>query len=298
MLWEYPHIGDSAPPVVHPGPLMREFFPKTPQDPLYQHCPFCECHILDLQRTGPEESGGDTNGEVTASRAAICLKCGWNSAVQLHKTWGGGWINYTLRGVTASLQEFCTQDISCYILEIKKYLRTHYRDRLGIHPRIFEEIVASVFRDLGFSAVVTGYSNDGGLDIILERAGQRMGVQVKRYKHAVKIEQLRSLAGALVLEGITKGIFVTTSGFQRGAAATRRRLAGRGYEVELVNARRFYAALGLGLKRWQPERFDVGGLLAKVKPLIHRGAPSINFEDYGFAAYAEYSSVYGDDGAV
>jgi hypothetical protein len=277
---------------------MREYFPNTPQDPLYDLCPFCERPVLDLLRTAPEEVRDNRGGEISTSRAAICLRCGWNSAVSLCRSWDGGWISYMLRGMTASLQELGSQDISLHIYEVKRYLQAHYKDRFRIHPRLFEEVVASVFRDLGFEAVVTGYSNDGGLDIILERDGQRIGVQVKRYKHLIKIEQLRSLAGALVLAGLTRGIFVTTSGFQRGAAATRRRLAGRGYRVEFLNAQRFYEALGLGLKPWQPEQFHIDNLFAKARSLIHRGAPTPDCELYGFTAYTEYSSVYGDDGTV
>jgi len=58
-------------------------------------------------------------------------------------------------------------------------------------PRV---TVASVFRDCGFHARVTSYSGDGGIEVILERGDETIGVQVKRYKSAIDAEQIRSLA--------------------------------------------------------------------------------------------------------
>ena len=52
-------------------------------------------------------------------------------------------------------------------------------------------------------------------------------------------------AGALVLHGMTAGIYVTTSRFRRGARATVKALAVRGYRTELTDADHFYAALKL-----------------------------------------------------
>lgn len=82
--------------------------------------------------------------------------------------------------------------------------------------------------------------------MILESAGVEIGVQVKRYRNRIKVEQIRALAGALVLRGLTKGVFVTTSDFQRGVDTTTRRYAARGIGIELLNSERFYDALRLG----------------------------------------------------
>jgi hypothetical protein len=76
-------------------------------------------------------------------------------------------------------------------------------------------------------------------------ANRTIGVQVKRYRRERKIEaeQIRSFAGALVLGGHTKGVFVTTSSFRKGARKTAERFAERGYPVELMDAQRFFEAL-------------------------------------------------------
>jgi restriction system protein len=118
-----------------------------------------------------------------------------------------------------------------------------------MHPQLFEETVASVFRDLGYQAVATAYSGDDGIDVVLQGPeGDTIGVQVKRYKESrrIGVDQIRELAGSLVLQGWTTGIFVTTSDFQSGAHSTVDRLERfRGMRIELVNATRFYDQLQL-----------------------------------------------------
>jgi len=37
-----------------------------------------------------------------------------------------------------------------------------------VNPRVFEETVASVFRDLGYHTRITGYSHDDGIDVVMD----------------------------------------------------------------------------------------------------------------------------------
>ena len=85
-------------------------------------------------------------------------------------------------GAIGSLLEFDPTDISLPLAEIRKSI--HQRDEVyGLSPRIFEEVVAGVFRDLGWSCRVTAYSGDGGIDVILDGpAGATVGVRFKRYE--------------------------------------------------------------------------------------------------------------------
>ncbi|MBN1425886.1 restriction endonuclease [Candidatus Fermentibacteria bacterium] len=152
-------------------------------------------------------------------------------------------IRYTF-GAIGSLREFDLADVEAPIREVRSYLTARYHSRFTVHPRLFEETVASVFKSLGFEVLVTGYGNDGGIDVILScPGGTAVGVQVKRTKNAIKVEQIRSLAGALLVAGITTGVFVTTSCFQRGCCATASLAAIRGKPIHLIDARRFYQAL-------------------------------------------------------
>jgi restriction system protein len=122
---------------------------------------------------------------------------------------------------------------------------------------VFEETVASVFRDLGYGARVTAYSGDDGIDVILDGQSDTMiGVQVKRYRNSIQVEQIRSLAGALVLGGLTRGIFVTTSTFQGGADDTAQRLNTRGYQIELMDATRFFDALKIAQRSQYRSKSD------------------------------------------
>jgi restriction system protein len=109
---------------------------------------------------------------------------------------------------------------------------------------------------------VTGYSNDGGIDVVLHNgAGELIGVQVKRYNRRVGVSYIREFTGALVLGGYTRGIFVTTSDFQAGAQKVASISADKGFPIELQNADRFFGALHIAqissirdvfdLKPWQ-----------------------------------------------
>ncbi len=110
--------------------------------------------------------------------------------------------------------------------------------------RLLEITVTSVFRDLGYEAEATAYSADGGIDVILRKAnGSTTGVQVKRVRSAIEVEQIRALAGALLLGGHTSGVFVTTSRFRSGAVSAAARLRDLCMPVELIDSVRFLEAL-------------------------------------------------------
>jgi restriction system protein len=126
------------------------------------------------------------------------------------------------------------------IEEVRAYLAGRYEERHEMNPTLFERTVASVFRDLGFHTRATGCSGDGGIDVILQDSGgSRIGVQVKRYRHTIQVNQIRELTGALVLKGLTKGIFVTASAFTTGAPAVADLSALRGHPIELIDAEKF-----------------------------------------------------------
>ena len=86
-------------------------------------------------------------------------------------------------------------DLTLPIQEVRDFLTANFESRFTVHPRLFEETVASVFRDLGYEVIVTGYSTDDGIDVILERGGETIGVQVKRWKNSIKVGQIRELVG-------------------------------------------------------------------------------------------------------
>lgn len=215
-------------------------------------CPFCE---EDLRRL-PEDSSShdslvgvneDTWVQRESSSVSVCPVCGWWRAVRLEESFPitgklmkGFCATYA---AVACLLDLDLADLNSPLKEVRQYLLARYQSRNIMHPRLFEETVADVFRDFGYHAMVTSYSGDGGIDVILNDGDSEIGVQVKRYRDSIEVEQIRSLVGALVLRGITRGVFVTTSSFQQGAEQAVSQLGQRGYAVELVDGDRFLSAL-------------------------------------------------------
>ncbi|NKL98448.1 restriction endonuclease [Rhizobium leguminosarum] len=177
-----------------------------------------------------------------------CELCGWWKAYDHsdHETTRPLQTRQTLMGAAGSLKELDLQDIGLPLDEVRNFLLARYDSRFDIHPRLFEETVASGFQSLGFNSIVTAYSGDGGIDGVLEKDGRQIGVQVKRYRGSIEVEQIRAFVGSLVLKDMTEGIFVTTSCFQSGGQSTAALAGVRGYRIDLVDAPRFYDALKLG----------------------------------------------------
>jgi restriction system protein len=218
-------------------------------------CLFCRIPLCGLQPKYREFKESNFEVGVTPS---VCLSCGWWTVaiedqdlvptmyLEPHPEDGfddGSYRASTLNGAAGILRELELTDIEQPLQDVRDYLALRYEKRFDLHPRLFEETVASVFRDRGFLARVTSYSGDGGIDVILERHGETIGVQVKRYKNAISAEQIRSLAGALFIGGYTKGVFVTTSRFQPGGTEVSKLASARGMAIELLDAPRFFEEL-------------------------------------------------------
>lgn len=174
-----------------------------------------------------------------------CPTCGWWRAEIDHRFDVTSHSRGVLAGAAAVLKALDVSLADAAVDEVSNYLLADYERRKIVDPQVFEHVVASVFRSDGFDVVVTGKSGDGGIDIILQKADQQVGVQVKRYRNSIKVDKIRELAGSLMIAGMTKGVFVTTSDFQSGCATVAADATSRGYQIELVNADQFYDALKL-----------------------------------------------------
>lgn len=85
-----------------------------------------------------------------------------------------------------------------------------------MNEHAFELAVANLFRRNGYTAEVSNRGGDGGVDIILEKAGRRIAVQCKRYKGSVGPHAARDLWGTMHHLGYSEGCIVTTIGFTKG----------------------------------------------------------------------------------
>jgi len=79
----------------------------------------------------------------------------------------------------------------------------------------FEKLVGLVYRKLGYKVTRRGGANpDGGIDLVIEKDGQRSAVQCKQWKTwNIGVKAVREFLGALADAGIQKGIFITLRGY-------------------------------------------------------------------------------------
>ncbi len=92
-----------------------------------------------------------------------------------------------------------------------------------LSPIEFENLVAQLFQSYGYEAELTPPFKDGGYDIFLKKkdifGDINIIVEVKKYRpdRVIGLSVLRSLAGAMQFNKISKGILVTTSNISTAA---------------------------------------------------------------------------------
>lgn len=231
-------------------------------EPVIRLCPFCastgmqtlnhHCHEWPNPPRGGVRSIEHLGGEREYFAAHICTVCGWWNVFRREEHWrrqlcdtfetcafhSAAW---------GTLKTFDVTDLTASTEELIQYLVAKYDERLSLHPKKFEEIVGAVYAAEGYSVRVTSYSGDRGLDVIVLDGPEDkvVGIQVRRYRGKIKAEAIRSLAGAMLINGVTRGAFVTTSSFTKGAQATARDCRRIGWPVELIDADSFYTRLRL-----------------------------------------------------
>jgi restriction system protein len=214
----------------------------------YTH--FAEVHEVN---TDWMREAGITNHEPhlqlrgTIAERKICPTCGWWIAIDKAILPAVGSQLWLINLVCSSvLLELDSTNVHQPLEEVRNFLARRYESRHSLNPRVYEEAVASVFRDLGYRSEVTAYSNDGGIDVVLFGSNdEKIGVQVKRQKRSIEVAQIRAFLGALTLEGYTRGAFVATSRFSRGAIKAAERSSQYHISIELIDADRFFDMLGI-----------------------------------------------------
>lgn len=230
------------------------------------------------QLSGRAANDDVDRGALYEERISFCPICGWWIAFRETLTLADEQSEVKTYGGMGALRVLDLADVSTPVEEVRAYLTGRYEKRFELHPRLFEETVASVFRDLGYHARVTAYSGDDGIDVILDgRDGTTVGIQVRRYRGSINVAQIRELTGALVISGLTKGVFVTTSTFQSGAKRTAMLSADHGWPIELYDATRFYEALQLAQGEAFPgneqqARFAAGAFRLLARQTVSREA--------------------------
>ena len=99
----------------------------------------------------------------------------------------------------------------------KKYLNSSLYVIDNMKGEEFEKYLKAHFEKLGYKATLTPASNDYGADLIIEKNGEKIAVQAKRYRNKVGNDAIQEVAGAIRYYECTKGLVVTNSFFTKNA---------------------------------------------------------------------------------
>lgn len=120
------------------------------------------------------------------------------------------------------------EEIEAAFVQINKKLAGELLENiLNNDPIFFERLVLDLLLKMGYgdfrenAGETTSATNDGGIDGIIsqDRLGlDKIAIQAKRYsENVIGRPVLQNFAGALLGMGLTKGVFITTSTFTKGA---------------------------------------------------------------------------------
>ncbi len=111
--------------------------------------------------------------------------------------------------------------------QLREALTIELLDRIkNVSPSRFEELVVELLLKMGYGGTqedagrVVGKSGDGGIDGIINE--DRLGldviyIQAKRWEADVGRPEIQKFVGALSGNKASKGVFITSSGFSKGA---------------------------------------------------------------------------------
>lgn len=87
-----------------------------------------------------------------------------------------------------------------------------------VDPYVFEELCATLYRRMGWQAHTTRKTGDGGIDVIVTKAGETRIIQCKcRTQGKVGVGPVRDLFGVVTAESAAGGILMTNGTFTEGA---------------------------------------------------------------------------------
>jgi len=144
--------------------------------------------------------------------------------------------------------------------QILQNLRSQLLVRIGeLSPGFFERLVVDLVVAMGYggsrASVVQrlGKSGDEGIDGVVNEDPLGLDVvyiQAKRYavENTIGRERIQQFAGALVGQGASKGVFVTTSSFTKGAIEYANKVPQRIILIDGGELTRLMAQYGVGVR--------------------------------------------------
>jgi restriction system protein len=143
---------------------------------------------------------------------------------------------------------------------ISATLRTELLHRISeLSPAFFERLVVDLIVAMGYGgsrrsvAQALGKSGDEGIDGVVNEDPLGLDVvyiQAKRYApdNIIGRDRIQQFAGALVGQGASKGVFVTTSSFSRGAAEYAQRVPQKIILIDGKELARLMIQYGVGVR--------------------------------------------------
>jgi Restriction endonuclease len=191
-------------------------------------CPFCNIALSDslkqikfdrIIKFGHQE------------RKNICNICGFTRVRQLYTdasladeqdiAMGTEADRFQVEDKLSTIQNYGINNEELHLHEIGSHLKNNYSDIYQLSPRKFEELVADVFKNSGYTVELTPQTKDGGVDIFILKGSdiENIIVECKRYseKRKVGVSVVRSMLGVQLLRNSKEAKIVTTSGFTLGA---------------------------------------------------------------------------------
>lgn len=138
----------------------------------------------------------------------------------------------TKQDKTANTEEQTPEEVLANtVSELKKELATELLDKLKENSfQYFENFVIQLLQKMGYgefredATQHTGRTGDDGIDGIIsqDRLGlENVYIQAKRFtNNSVGSPEIRNFIGSLALQGVSKGVFLTTSRFSSSAIQT------------------------------------------------------------------------------
>lgn len=202
-------------------------------------CKYCDAPLL-MSDCNVYPAGQDTRIDTEYYREATCSLCGWAKRrwVSFHTEMpsinSGRWATFR------EMRHFDISDPQIALAELASHLKRKYDDIHRITPRRFEELIAEIFRSLGWDATLTKQTRDNGVDLYIfnNSSGEQAIVECKRHKNTVGIGIVDRLLGVQLAMGQDRAYLVTSSKFSRPAQerAKSPNVVKRGFNLSLIDA--------------------------------------------------------------
>lgn len=191
-------------------------------------CPFCSETFNEYRHIPEDKSPPDSKilHVIMEPIIVICKKCGWWQTKEEGKLIGANIESKIKNQIVNSAYSYHAViesiDISSnniMVEDLRRHLLNNWQDRKLISAGKAESLVKSLLKehlncDI-FSATANVNEPDGGIDLYVghENGRVKSAVQVKRRitKETESVSEVRNFVGALVIENLKKGIFVTTA---------------------------------------------------------------------------------------